>query len=134
MKERGGYSGPQLFPKTLSLVRRYRRILDYPQQEITESSQMQTQSSEAPESSIKASRERDEHHLKDSSLESSNQPLIRLPERHSSSATDNTGVNDAPALSASHHLEQQSAPKPSKKVIFCTVSTLLSIVFPNMRC
>ena len=130
MKERGGYSGPQLFPKTLSLVKRYRRILDYPLQEQNGSSQTQIQSLEVPESSIEASRRRDEHNLKDPSHESSSQPLIRVPERHLSAATDSTGVNDAPALSASHHLEQQFAPKLSKKVIFCTVSALLSIVFP----
>ena len=130
MKERGGYSGPQLFSKTLSLVKRYRRILDYPLQEENGLSQTHIQSLKAPESSIEASRKRDEHNLKDASLESSDQPLIRLPERLSSSATDSTRVKDAPVLSASHHLEQQSAPTPSKKVIFCTVSTLLSTDFP----
>ena len=128
MKERGGYSGPQLFPNTLSLVKRYRRILDYPLQEQDELPRTQIQSQAAMESSTEASRTRDEHHLKDASDFSSNQPLIRLPERHSSSATDSAEMDDAPALSQSHHLEQQSTPRSSKKVIFCTVSTSLSLL------
>ena len=128
MKERGGYSGPQLFPNTLSLVKRYRRILDYPLQEQDQLPQTQIQSQAATGSSTEASRKRDEHNLKGTSDESSIQPLRRLPERHSSSAKDSTEVDDVPALSPSHYLEQQSTPKSSKKVIFCTVSTSLSLL------
>ena len=39
MKERGGYSGPQLYNKTLSLVKRYRRELDRPMLDQTEQQQ-----------------------------------------------------------------------------------------------
>lgn len=39
MEERGGYSGPQLFNRTVSLVGKYRRILDYPLHKHDESPQ-----------------------------------------------------------------------------------------------
>ncbi len=47
MEERGGYSGPQLYPRTLSLVKKYRRMLDYPLHEHDESQQTQLQHREA---------------------------------------------------------------------------------------
>lgn len=42
MKERGGYSGPQLFYRTVSIVKKYRRILDYPlhNQNVTQQTQL----------------------------------------------------------------------------------------------
>ena len=41
MRERGGYSGPQVLDHTLSLVKRYRQILDYLSKEQTGSQQLQ---------------------------------------------------------------------------------------------
>jgi dihydroorotate dehydrogenase len=101
MLEQGGYSGPQLFAKTLDLVGKYRRILDRGIQFYTppEPSQQGDKTDE-----VEASIERDERNLK-GSVESSGQPLIRLPERHSSS--DNAGI------------PKKSEP-PAQKVIFCT--------------
>jgi dihydroorotate dehydrogenase len=41
MEEQGGYSGPQLFHRTVNLVKMYRRILDYPLHELNEPQQVQ---------------------------------------------------------------------------------------------
>ena len=43
MEERGGYSGPQLFHRTVSLVKMYRRVLDFPLLEQNQSQQTQLQ-------------------------------------------------------------------------------------------
>ena len=107
MLEQGGYSGPQLFERTVKLVKRYRRMLD--------------QNLGPPIDGD------------NSSLINSNdtfpQPLIRLPERHKSLSTDASGTFDANAVPNSNSIEQaydtdtlvsSSARKPGQKVIFCS--------------
>ena len=47
MEERGGCSSPQLLHRTVSLVEKYRRILDYPSHEQNASQQTQLQPDEA---------------------------------------------------------------------------------------
>lgn len=96
MLEQGGYSGPQLFGRTVSLVKKYRSILDRgpPQPkpdekpEIPEDAQHQqtpgtgSSSPDATEQGVK----RDTQRLKADTAEvdaASKQPLIKLPERHS---------------------------------------------------
>ena len=120
MLEQGGYSGPQLFEQTLSLVGKYRRILD----QGARFQEAQTSPKGNTASRIEASVEQDARSLKSPAADSSGQPLIRLPERHSSATKDAAGSGDAPALSASHHLEQaspaESTAEPAQKVIFCT--------------
>jgi dihydroorotate dehydrogenase len=90
LKEKGGYSGPHLFEKTVSLVKRYRHVLD--------GGPSSTRGREtAPNGDIAASSppnqepRTDEKLVKDS-LQGSlipegdsgkSQPLIRLPDRHS---------------------------------------------------
>ena len=122
MQEHGGYSGPHLFDRTLELVKKYRRHLDQPLIE----AQQQAQNNAQLEQRIRASVERDEQSLKPTSENSIEQPLIRLPERHSSA---NNVRGTAAALSASHHLEHssmsgvadsQQADSLVPKVIFCT--------------
>ena len=114
MEERGGYSGPQLFHRTVSLVKKYRQILDYPLYEQHESEesqpQPQPQPQEATSTRIEASVKRDEQNLKGATDESAKQPLIRVPERHSLSTTGDTGSDTATSLSATL----------TPKVIFCT--------------
>lgn len=124
MREQGGYSGPQLFHRTVDLVKKYRRILDYPLYEKNKSQQAQLQPQEATGTRIEASIEHDASNLEDASNESVNQHLIRIPERYSTSTTGSPG-SDTPALSALRHLEQSSTSKVSPatltpKVIFCT--------------
>lgn len=127
MEERGGYSGPQLFHRTVSLVKKYRRVLDYPLHEQNQSQQTQLKVQEATGTRNVASFKRDEKNPEEVSDELINQRLIRGQERHSLSRTHGTGPDIAPALSASQHLEHPSTSKVlaqpatfSPKVIFCT--------------
>ena len=126
MKEQGGYSGPQLFHNTVNLVKRYRRILDHPLHEQNELQQTQLQPQKAMRMGTEAIIKRGEENPKDFSNRSIKQPLLHVPERHTSSTTDGTAADSASAISASHHHEQSSTsevPEPAKlnpKVIFCT--------------
>ncbi|MCJ1400893.1 Dihydroorotate dehydrogenase (quinone), mitochondrial [Xylographa trunciseda] len=132
--EQGGYSGPQLFDRTVSLVRKYRRKLDDGMQsdslKVMESSSefpkpklaVEKSSSDNPtrsrkegtvEDKIEATVQRDLANLKDSSPEmeakSKSQPLIRLPARNSPSSPTKSSPEDAPALSSSSHIDQLSS-------------------------
>jgi dihydroorotate dehydrogenase len=126
MKEQGGYSGPQLFHHTANLVKRYRRILDLPLHGQNESHQTQLQPQETMGMRIEATIKRDEENLKAYPRQSIDQPLLRVPERHTSSTTDGTAADSASTISASHHHEQPSTSEVSEpakltpKVIFCT--------------
>ena len=150
MLEQGGYSGPQLFERTVALVRKYRAIID----EMSLSNLRSTLASEPhfpqyPPNSDVASQiqetvERDKANLKPPSSEADDdskaQPLIRLPERNSPFSSSPSAsikspatppASDAsPALSSFSHLDQlPSAPTTSassltspadQKVIFAT--------------
>ena len=119
LSEMGGYSGPQLFDRTVALVKRYRRLLDErpqrfpPQLENRDAAAAPTSAAANAEDTlalkIKASEQRDAQHLKSPDEDSTNksQPLIQLPERHSPSSNI-----EGPALSASSHIEQ--GPDPPK--------------------
>ena len=127
MEERGGYSGPQLFHRTVSLVKKYRRVLDYPLHEQTQSQQTQLQPQEATGTRIVKSSKSDENNLGEPRNGLINQPLKCVPERHSLSNTSATGPDTARALSASQHLQHSSTPQEiaqpatfTPKVIFCT--------------
>ncbi|KAI9835307.1 MAG: hypothetical protein M1819_002451 [Sarea resinae] len=107
--EEGGYSGPQMFERTLALVKRYRKLLDEGPREGTAAAtedtsspkpaSTQTSSSAGEESGdsassitekISASIKRDEKQLKDAASEQSDmQPLLQLPERHESAISTN---------------------------------------------
>ncbi len=110
MEERGGYSGPQLYPRTLSLVKKYRRMLDYPLHEHDESQQTQLQHREA-----------ERHDMKEASDEpiksSSTSALARSP--LSAPGSDTTS-----SLSPPHHLEQSSPPQTSAQPIILTPKTV----------
>ena len=145
--EEGGYSGPQLFEKTVALTRRYRTLLDEEMErrmELAARPKEQTSPARSPRDEtslrIKQSTARDAANLKPDTTEaeeaSKAQPLIRLPERNDVSSSDSSPPSsDAPALSASHHLDQlPSAPQPTRKVIFAsggiTNGTYLVTHFP----
>ncbi|KAK4548271.1 hypothetical protein LTR36_010141 [Oleoguttula mirabilis] len=111
LMEMGGYSGPQMFNRTLDLVKRYRTKLDQGPADDTPPSAPVTApaKSEAPSpkpstptsasSSLDpdpadASVQRDLQNLKPRTSEAdkaSQQPLIKLPERHSSSDLESSG-------------------------------------------
>ncbi len=107
MEERGGYSGPQLYPRTLSLVKKHRRMLDYPLHEHDESQQTQLQHREAKRHDMKEA--------SDESIKSSSTSAVARRRATMSS------------LSPPHPLEQSSPPQTSAqptilipKTIFCS--------------
>lgn len=127
MDERGGYSGPQLFPRTVSLVKKYRRVLDHPLHEQNQLQQTQLQPRKATGTRIGASFQRDGKDLEEGSDELINPGVNGVPKRHSSSRIRSTAPDTAPAPSAPQHLEHSSTSKgPAQpatltpKVIFCT--------------
>ena len=156
--EQGGYSGPQLFGSTVSLVKRYRKLLDdeihqqssaiplsrsfqmdSPQPSSKSSADKQTKdyiNNRIPER-IEATTQRDLEILKDSIKttddDSRSQPLLRLPERNSSSSAE-TASSNSPALSSSSHIDQlpaldeHSAPPPNPTP---SQTSPLSSLFPS---
>jgi dihydroorotate dehydrogenase len=105
LNEVGGYSGPQMFERTLDLVKRYRERLDLgppedesrpqnaPKEQKTLSQQSQLQEQTARDPGVqdtKAGIKRDSQNLKPLDAEPSEaekgatQPLIRIPDRHTS--------------------------------------------------
>ena len=133
--EQGGYSGPQLFERTVNLVKRYRRLLDdgarQPQLSTPSSSKSQLIADSSnviasPDSTpaqpkrddpqidisqrIEATVQRDLANLKESTTEavsnSQSQPLIRLPTRNNPFSSENASSEVLPALSLSTHLDQ----------------------------
>jgi len=156
MLEMGGYSGPQMFERTLALVRKYRSALDQgpreaaapksekpspPERQASTSTPASeqtpndsTSSDSTPSDSlspsfaekVSASVERDAERLKPLTSEAdaeSKQPLVRLPERHT---TDDNDLQAAePALSASNHEVQGSSPPASSKISSSSSSATL---------
>ncbi|MCJ1393352.1 Dihydroorotate dehydrogenase (quinone), mitochondrial [Xylographa bjoerkii] len=133
--EQGGYSGPKLFERTVTLVKKYRRLLDEglelnsakssgvpksskdPRPNPSKSPTKQMSPVPAPGAStadkIETTVKRDLANLKDATLEteadSKSQPLLRLPARNSPSSPAIHSASDPPALSSSSHLDQLSS-------------------------
>ena len=159
LTETGGYSGPQLFERTVDLVGRYRRRLDRvpPQDDApakesggerqedtaargTTTAERQPTLATGPTdpsaTSSDASTKRDEQRLKPLTPEAdqaSEQPLLKLPERHkdeippASAARAATSASAAPAAqeaqSSQISIPSSPTPKlsgPEPKVIFAT--------------
>ena len=131
--EQGGYSGPQLFERTVSLVKRYRRSLDErgrsksvdvspppkPSPRTTTTDKTPKPIAGPPSADepvatlpekIEATIQRDKAYLKEETQEakeaSKSQPLIRLPERNHPLASEPSKSDGVPALSSSTHLDQ----------------------------
>lgn len=119
LTEMGGYSGPQMFERTLSLVKRYREKLDQgPLEDAPPPSQQQTSPSRPPPPSDL------EHNAADASLqgdieqmkaptaaaekESEQQPSIQLSERNSDSSK-----SQAPKLSSVTYTGKAESSSPS---------------------
>lgn len=129
MDERGGYSGPQLFPRTVSLVKKYRQVLDQPLHEPNGLRQTQLQQPrKATGTRIGTLFKHDGKDPEAGSNESIDPGVIRVPKRHSSFLrTRGTEPDTAPGPSASQHLEHSLTSKGvaqpatlTPKVIFCT--------------
>jgi dihydroorotate dehydrogenase len=126
--EQGGFSGPQLFPGTLDLVKKYRKTLDEGPRVVEEPmSSGSTNNTASPSPSpdlagpgsaegldsaivkkIESGVKRDEANLKplETTEPEPTQPLIQLPERHDSSSDSPSDA--APAVSMDHHVKQTS--------------------------
>ena len=126
--EQGGYSGPQLFKRTVHLVRRYRILLDEgssgsPEQYSAPPTTIAESSSTSPDTPleptglqasltdrIEATVQRDIANLKEptenAKSDSKAQPLIRLPARNNPFASDNSTSEHASPLSLANHIDQ----------------------------
>jgi dihydroorotate dehydrogenase len=124
LTETGGYSGPQLFDQTLNLVKRYRSLLDQgpKDRESAESRSSRqtppsTASSDLSHDPADASVQRDVQRLKPltpEAEEKSQQPLIKVPERHTFQSSPSKSL-DSPSRSSSIQ-----SPASASKVIFAT--------------
>jgi dihydroorotate dehydrogenase len=115
--ETGGYSGPQMFERTLNLVKRYRSKLDHgPPEEAAVTPPKEKSPSPTPSSDhlSEASIQRDTQRLKPEGQQESQQPLIQIPDRNTK-----TTEQKAPAPGASTAKPEASQPEASK-VIFAT--------------
>jgi len=113
MEERGGYSGPDLYPRTLSPVKRYRRTLD----EHEESQQPHLQHREAKRNNMK------EEASTQSVTSSSTSVLARSPQ----SAPGGTASDTTSNLSAPHNLEQSFTHRVSAQPTILTPKTLFCL-------
>lgn len=137
--EQGGYSGPQLFERTVNLVKKYRKVLDEGLHRHTSDQFLPQSAPEKPQpppqgllskdqspnsladsttmEKIEGTVQRDLNHLKPPTPEreaaSSAQPLLRLPERNGppSSALYKPSSGDPPTLSNSSHINQLPSPE-----------------------
>jgi len=131
MLEQGGYSGPQLFDRTVALVKKYRTTLDQgPIQLTPEEQKGGSKTSEQPEMQvshdgnvditaerIQSSVQRDAQRLKPLTAEAeadSKMPIIKIPERHVGSAEPAHELQATePALSSSTHAVQGTSSSSS---------------------
>ena len=139
--EQGGYSGPQLFEKTVALTKRYRRILDEGMEQQPKELESREASNEEPRekskgdvsSRIQETVERDAKNLKpntpEAHAESTSQPLIQIPPRNNPFSTEKSSTSPStPAFSDDTHITQlppathsdPSKESPKRKVIFAT--------------
>lgn len=135
--EQGGYSGPQLFKRTVALTRRYRGLLD----EGMERRPIQPASTKANEdapqgglnkdisSRVQETVERDAKNLKpdtpEADAESKSQPLFQIPPRNNPFSSDQPSTSTSSADTDMNQLPPttQSGPSkefPKRKVIFAT--------------
>lgn len=123
LTEVGGYSGPQMFERTLNLVKRYRSKLDQGPPEEAQNlsrSQQQIQSTLEPSERRAASQlkrgnvdesvKRDQQRLKPLTAEAeqeSQQPLFQIPDRHKSNPTQAKSLGEA---TEAHSISSGSPP------------------------
>lgn len=139
--EQGGYSGPQLFKRTVALTRRYRELLDEGMDRNPKEPASTKANDDAPRedpnndvsSRIQETIERDAKNLKPDTpkahAESNSQPLIQIPPRNNPFSTDKPSANSSTsAFSADTHIKQlPTVPPPDqpkeaskRKTIFAT--------------
>ncbi|KAF2725879.1 FMN-linked oxidoreductase [Polychaeton citri CBS 116435] len=121
LTEVGGYSGPQMFERTLALVKKYRsRLDDGPPEESKASAEPTSPKNEATTESKDAGVQRDLQRLKPQTLEAvkaSKQPLLQLPERQSLPESAPAPTASLGPITAPPHVDSASS---DQKVIFAT--------------
>jgi len=126
LTEVGGYSGPQMFDRTLALVKRYRAGLDHgpPEDNASDESQKtDTAPAKAQTSPADASVQRDIKHLKPQTPEAeaeSKQPLIKLPENPLDSSAAHGKASEATSDATSSQVAKKAPVNDAPKVIFAT--------------
>jgi dihydroorotate dehydrogenase len=131
LTEMGGYSGPQMFDRTLALVKRYRAALDQgPPEDKPAKKEEKPAPAKKSISPAEASTQRDAQRLKPSTPEAeaeSKQPLIKLPENPLDSSAVHGQASEAvadatvtKAASSSSKVERKTPNSDAQKVIFAT--------------
>ena len=131
LTEMGGYSGPQMFDRTLALVKRYRAALDQgPPEDKPAKKEEKPAPANKPISPAEASTQRDAQRLKPSTPEAeaeSKQPLIKLPENpldssavHGQASEVVADATVSKAASSSSKVERKAPNSDAQKVIFAT--------------
>ena len=137
--EQGGYSGPQLFERTLALVKVYRKALDEDLQRQPDPASASTQEPKSPDEGfgnqvadqIGATVQHDQRQLNDSTQKADNdsksQPLIQLPARtHPFSNTLDPNTAAMPAFTLSDLLPQTQSNPPSQPALLPSPSSATS--------
>ncbi|CAK4033239.1 Dihydroorotate dehydrogenase (quinone), mitochondrial [Lecanosticta acicola] len=136
LNEVGGYSGPQMFQRTLDLVKRYRTKLDQgpqddaPSRTPASSREVPVDDTKSSVGSVDESVKRDANRLKPLTAEAekdSKQPLVQLPDRHSSESTSekargleqaaSTDVSNSAPASQPTHTTREAAQGALDKII-----------------
>lgn len=135
--EQGGYSGPQLFKRTVALTRRYRGVLDEgmewrPREPLSTKTNNDTPErglNEDVSSRIRETVERDAKNLKpdtpEADAESKSQPLFQIPPRNNPFSSDQPSTSASSADTDINHLPpttqyDSSKESPKRKIIFAT--------------
>ncbi|KAM0708817.1 hypothetical protein Q7P35_005470 [Cladosporium inversicolor] len=133
LTEMGGYSGPQMFDRTLALVKRYRAALDQGPSEDKPTKKEEKPAPAPAKKSIspaEASTQRDAQRLKPLTPEAeaeSKQPIIKLPENPLDSSAVHGQASEAvadatvtEAASSASKTERKAPNSDAQKVIFAT--------------
>lgn len=137
--EQGGYSGPQLFERTLALVKAYRKALDDGMQRQPDPVSASTREPKSTDEGfsnqvadqIVATAQHDQRRLNDSTQEADNdsesQPLIQLPARNDPiSKTSDPNTAALPAFTHSDPLPQTQSTPLSQPALFPSPSSATS--------
>lgn len=134
MGEQGGYSGPQLFERTVALVKKYRKTLDDGAQRPLDPASAPTQEPKSLDggSSNQATAQSDQRHLQESNEA---EPLIRLPERHDPfSKTSDPNTATFPPFTQPGQLPQMQPNTSSRPSLFSSpVSPALQAEAPKRK-
>lgn len=140
MAEQGGYSGPQLFERTVALVKRYRKTLDDGMHKQPDPVSAPIQEPKSPDGGsrhqvadqVEATTQRDQIHLKELTEKAEDdpkpQPLMQLPARNNpfSSETSDPNTTAFPAFAHPSQPPQTQSNTSSQSSLFPSSSPTTS--------